>query len=139
MFSLDWKSYFAARANNKLGNKTIAVHTKAWSPQNDGKKHFQMLILDASNVLLATDNNKKIHALHSFKVAGGTFLCPTTKLMCLLGTGANATALLVDKSSFLNHCNLVTPTIDKLQECSNKDKVNKIEAPDESEALTYPG
>jgi hypothetical protein len=85
------------------------------------------------------DNIKKIHTLNSFKVAGGTLLHPTTKLMCLLGTGANATALLINKSSFVNPCNLITPMINILQECSNKNEVNKIEGMDKSEAVTYPG
>jgi hypothetical protein len=59
-----------------------------------------MLIVDANNIVLAMDYDKKIHTLHSFKVAGGTLLCPTTKLMCLLGTGGNATILLVKKQAF---------------------------------------
>jgi hypothetical protein len=75
------------------------------------------------------DPSKKIHALHSFKVVGGTLLCPSTKLRCLLVAGSNTTALLIDKQSFLNPCNLVTPTTDKLQECSNKDEVNEINTP----------
>jgi hypothetical protein len=33
----------------------------------------------------------------------------------------------------------VTPTIDDLQECSNKDKVNAINAPPDNGAVTYPG
>jgi hypothetical protein len=59
--------------------------------------------------------------------------------MCLLGTGAHATALLVDKQSLLNPCNLVNPSIDKLQACSNEDKVNEIAEPDKTGAVTYPG
>jgi hypothetical protein len=43
-----------------------------------------------------------------------------------LGTGSNATAFLVDKQSYLNPCNLVNPTNDKLQECSAKDKVKAM-------------
>jgi hypothetical protein len=97
------------------------------------------LISDINNVLLATDQDKKIHALHSFKVSGGTLLRPTTKLMCLLGSGLSATAFLVDKQSLLNPCNLVTLTIDNLQECSNEDKVNAINAPPDNGAVTYPG
>jgi hypothetical protein len=94
--------------------------------------------LDVDNVVLATDKDKKIHALHSFKVSGGTPLHPNTKLMCLLGLGSSATAFLLDKQSLLNPCNLVTPTIDNLQECSNKDKVNAINAPPKNRAVTYP-
>ncbi len=86
-----------------------------------------------------TDQDKKIHALHSFKVSGGTLLCPTTKLMCLLGLGSSATAFLVDKQSLLHPCNLVTPTINDLQECSEEDEVNAINAPHDNGAVTYPG
>jgi hypothetical protein len=106
MLSLDWKSYIAAQ--NELGNKNTAMYIKAWFPHNDDQKRFQALISDADNILLATDYNKKIHALHSFKVTGGTRLCPTTKLMNLLGTGVNASALLVNKPKFSNLCNVVT-------------------------------
>jgi hypothetical protein len=94
--------------------------------------------LDIDNILLVTDQDK-IHALHSFKVPGGTLLRPTTKLMCLICSGSCATALLIDKQSLLNPCNLVTPTIDDLQECSNKDEVNTIYAPPDNRAVTNPG
>jgi hypothetical protein len=59
--------------------------------------------------------------------------------MCLLGAGSNATPLIIDKQSLLNPCNLVTPTIDDLQECSNEHEVNVINIPDENGAVTYPG
>jgi hypothetical protein len=84
MLSLNWKSYFAAQAINELGNENTAVYTEILVPPNDDQHSFQTLILDANNILLATDYDKKIHALHSFKV---TLLHNTTKLMCLLGTG----------------------------------------------------
>jgi hypothetical protein len=68
----------------------------------------------------------KIHALHSFKVLGGTLLCPATKLLCLLGSLPSAATFIIDKQSLLNPCNQVTPTINELQECSNKDQVNMV-------------
>jgi hypothetical protein len=36
-------------------------------------------------------------------------------------------------------CNLVTPTIDALRECTTATKVAKIEAPNENGLVTYPG
>jgi hypothetical protein len=55
-----------------------------------------------------------ILVLHSFKKVGGTLLCPNKKLMCLSGTGANATAIEVDATNLMADCPLVTPTIDAL-------------------------
>jgi hypothetical protein len=138
MLHLNWNSHLAAQADNELGNKNTMVYTEAWSPDKNNNKRFQTLILDVGNVLLATDQDKKIHALHSFKVSGGTPLHPTTKLMCHLGLGSSATAFLLNKQSLLNPCNLVTPTIYNLQECSNEDKVNAINTPPKNRAVTYP-
>jgi hypothetical protein len=139
MLHANWQSFFAARADNELGNKNTSTYTEAWSPDKSNSVRFQTLVSDINNVIFAADQDKNIHALQSFKVTGGTLLRPTTKLMCLLGTGSSATAFIIDKQSLLNPCNLITPTINELQECSNEDEVNAINAPDDGGAVTYPG
>jgi hypothetical protein len=139
MLHTNWQSFFAARADNDLGNKNTLIYTEAWSPNKSDGVRFQTLISDINSVIFTADQDKNIHALHSFKVAGGTLLCPTTKLMCLVGSGLSTTAFIVNKQSLLNPCNLITPTINELQECSNEDEVNAINAPDDDGAVTYPG
>jgi hypothetical protein len=139
MLHLDWKTFFAARADNEQGNKNTSVYTEAWSPDTNDNERFQTLTADPDNVLLVTNNDNKIHALHSFKVVGGSVLRPnSTKLICLLGTGTNATTLLVDKQSLLTRNNLVTPTIDELSKCFDKNDVNAVATPTTRE-VTYPG
>jgi hypothetical protein len=138
MLHTNWQSFFAAQADNNLGNKNTLIYTKAWLPDKSNDVRFQTLISDINSIIFAADQDKNIHALH-IKVAGGTLLCPTTKLMCLLGSGSSATAFIIDKQSLLKTCNLITPTINELQECSNKDEVNAINAPDDDGAVTYSG
>jgi hypothetical protein len=137
--SNDWQSYYAARADGELGNKNSSVYTKAWSPDKSDARRFQTLISDINNIVFAVDQDKNIHALHSFKVSGGSLLCPSTKLFCLLGTGLRATAFIIDRQTLLNPCNMITPTIDELQECSNEDEVKAIKAPAADGLVTYPG
>jgi hypothetical protein len=110
----NWQSFFAARADNELGNKNSSVYTEAWSPDKNDATRFQTLISDINNVVFAVDHNKNIHALHSFKVSGGSLLCPSMKLMCLLGTGSRETAFIIDRNTLWNPCNMITPTIDDL-------------------------
>jgi hypothetical protein len=94
---------------------TSATRTpQARSPDKNDDERFQTLISDIDNVLLATDQDMKIHTLHSFKVLGGTLLRPATKLLCLLGSGPSAATFIINKQSLLNPCNLFTPTIDEL-------------------------
>ena len=72
------ESFFAARPDNELGDKSTSIYTKAWSPDKNDKARFRTLTADIDNVILATDKNRNIPALHSFKVAGGTLLRQAT-------------------------------------------------------------
>jgi hypothetical protein len=135
----DWQSYYAALANSELGNKNTSVFTKAWSPDKSDAERFQTLVSDINNVVFAVDQDKNIHALHSFKVSGGSLLSPSTKLTCLLGTGSQATAFIIDRQSLLTPCNMITPTIDVLEVCSDEDEVKAVDAPEADGLVTYPG
>jgi hypothetical protein len=57
-------------------DKKASVYTEAWSPNKSGATRFQTLISDIDNVVFGVDNDKNIHALHSFKVSGGSLLRP---------------------------------------------------------------
>ena len=90
-------------------------------------------------VLFAADSNKKLLVLHSFKNAGGTLFHPEKKLMFLSGTGEIATVFEVNPLTLTADCNLVTPTIDALRECTTATEVAELEAPDENGFVTYSG
>jgi hypothetical protein len=59
--------------------------------------------------------------------------------MCLLGTGASATAIEVNFKELVANCNLVTPTIEELSECKTASEVSELEEPNETGLVTYPG
>jgi hypothetical protein len=54
----DWKSFFAARADSKTGNKNTSVFTKAWLPDKNNKEHFQTLTSDPNMVIFAAGKTK---------------------------------------------------------------------------------
>ncbi len=66
-------------------------------------------------------------------------LCPEKKFMCLSGTGEIATVFEVNPLTLMAECNLVTPTINALRECTKATEVAEVEAPDENGLVTYPG
>ena len=96
MLSIDWKTYIATSTDNADANKNTSVFTEAWLPEKSRDQRFQTLTADPDMVLFATDSNKKLLVLHSFKNAGGTLLRPEKKLMSLSGTGSLATVFEVD-------------------------------------------
>jgi hypothetical protein len=138
MPSIDWKTFIAAR-DNAAANKNTSVFTEAWSPKKSIDQPFQTLTMDPDLVLFAADSNKNLLVLHSFKNAGGTLLHPEKKLMCLSGTGSLTTVFEVDHLTLMTECNLVTPTINALRECTAAIEVAKVEAPKENGTVTYPG
>jgi hypothetical protein len=133
------KSFFAACADNKTGNKITSVFTKAWSPETNDEQHFQTLTSDPNMIIFAAGKNKKLLTFHSFKNAAGTLLCPENKLMCLLGTGASTIAIKINSKQLVANCNLVTLTINKLRKCKTADKVSAIKAPNKTGLVAYPG
>ncbi len=90
-------------------------------------------------VLFAADSNKMLLVLHSFKNTGGTWFCPEKKLMCLSGTREVATVFEVNPLTLMANCNLITPTINALCECTTATEVAELEAPDKNGLVTYPG
>ena len=135
----DWKSFFAARTDNETGNKNTSVFTEAWLPDKNDKEHFQTLSSNPKMVIFAAGKNKKLLTFHSFKNAGGTLLRPDNKLMCLLGTGASATAIEVNFKELMANCNLVTPTIEELSKCKTASEVSDLEEPNKTGLVTHPG
>ncbi len=135
----DWKSFFAARADNQTGNKNTPIYTEARPPDKNDEERFQTLTSDPNMVIFAAGNNKKLLTFHSFKNAGGTLLRPDNKLMCLLGTGASATAIKVNFKEIVANSNLVIPKIEELSKCKTASEVSELEAPNETGLVTYPG
>jgi hypothetical protein len=76
----NWKTSIAARADNTAGNENTSVFTEAWLPEKGIDQRFQTLTGDPDMILFATDSNKKLLVIHSFKNAGGTLLHPEKKL-----------------------------------------------------------
>ncbi len=85
------------------------------------------------------DLSKKLQVFNGFKNAGGTLLHPDNKLRCLFGTGVSAIAIQVKDANFVADCPLITPTINKILECSSPIEITDITAPDKGGLAAYPG
>jgi len=58
LHAIDWQSFYAARADNFLGNKNSSVYTEAWSPDKSDDTRFQILISDIDNVVFGVDHDR---------------------------------------------------------------------------------
>jgi hypothetical protein len=96
-----WHDYFSACPSNKAGNKDTRVFNAAWARNLPNAMKLAMITNDASIAILAVDANNKIIVMHSFKNLGGTLTNPVNKYACLIGSGRNTVAVIVDTASLL--------------------------------------
>jgi hypothetical protein len=95
---------------------------------------------DASLAVLAVNANNKIMIMHSFNNLGGTLTNPVNKYACLIGSGRNAVAVIVDTASFLTLPEVSTPTYKTIISCMTNEEiaglVNKAAAPTNIQTTT---
>jgi hypothetical protein len=78
---------------------------------------------DASIAVLAVDANNKIMIMHSFKNLGGALTNPVNKYACLIGSGRNTVAVIVDTASFLALPEVSTPMYKMIISCMTKEEI----------------
>jgi hypothetical protein len=78
---------------------------------------------DTSIAVLAVDTNNRIIVMHSFKNLGGTPTNPVNKYACLIGSGHNAVAVIVDTASLLTLPKVATLVYEMIILCITKEEI----------------
>ena len=109
-----WKSYFLSlTASNESGDRNIPGFTGTMNFESS--VNVKMTTLNEPNgVLLTANNRQEIVLLHNPNNFGGTLLCPTDKVGCLLGVGHNATPVIIDATAALQPLQVVVPHAHRL-------------------------
>ena len=68
-------------------------------------------------LLLIVNNSKEVSIIHHTHNFGGTLLCPTHKVGCLVGMGPNATLVVLDHRSALSPVIAFVPPIGDIKAC----------------------
>lgn len=61
------------------------------------------------------------------------------KITCILSFGSQGTFVELNAQSAVVNCNIVTPSIDDLEKCSDADGFSKLKAPDNDTLVTFKG
>jgi hypothetical protein len=126
------RNYFSAHPSNEAGNKDTRVFNVAWARNLPDTTKLATITNDASTTILAVNANNKIIIMQSFKNLGGTLTNPVNKYTCLIGSGCNAVAVIVDTASLLALPKVVMPAYETIISCITKeiaDLVTKAAAP----------
>jgi hypothetical protein len=112
-----WNALFnSLTAVNESGNRNIAGFTGAMNADTDIDVQMMRLTQPLGPILLA-NNSKEVSIIHHPHNFGGTLLCPTHKVGCLVGMGPNTTPVVLDHQSAINPVNVIVPPIEDIQAC----------------------
>ena len=93
------------------------------SSENSDDARVKSLTEEVDTVILIANENRKVVVIHSPKNHGGTRTRPTNKVSCLIGTGPQATCVILNEKQAIVDCNIMTPDLDDLRGCTLKEDV----------------
>jgi hypothetical protein len=128
-FHASWNALFNSLATaNESGNRNVAGFTGAmdFEVSLDAK---MMSLNQPYGLLLVADNKKEVIILHNPHNFGGTLLCPTNKVGCLVSTGPAAVPVIVDHQGALRSIQAIVPSIEDIANCPTADDLASLPTP----------
>ena len=144
MSSNTWKQHFANLASNEDGNRNMNSYSLALAAGATLQSKIKNLVEDVDSIFFVADDEKCLQLIHSPMNLGGTRTRVDNKIVCLIGMGSQATAVILDFKTALADRNIVTPTIDDIVNCGTKEEILDLVCPDQPEegsldGVTFPG
>jgi hypothetical protein len=98
-----WADFFSNHTSNDTRNRNLQAFSDILGAEVSNEAKLRDLVDEIDTVILGADPNKNIMPFNSPKNFGGTRSRPNNKVLCMLGFGARATAVLLDlNSAFTN-------------------------------------
>ena len=134
-----WKQFYLSLPGNEQGNKNMGSFSLSMSSSQSADARMNSLTEDVDTVIFIADENKKVAVIHSPKNHGGTRTRPTNKISCLVGLGPQAACVVLNETQALFDCNIRTPTLDELEECTSSEEVKALDPPGLLAPVTFEG
>jgi hypothetical protein len=129
-FHASWKALFDLITTvNKSGNQNVAGFTGAMD--FEASLEVKMMRLDQPYGLLLAANNKQkeVSILHHPHNIGGTLLCPTNKVGCLIGIGPSSVPVILDHNKALRSIQAIISPIKDIVGCPTVDNLAALPTP----------
>ena len=139
MASTTFTQHFTNLPSNEAGNKNMSAFSSSTASSLPRSERLRNVTATMDYVIATADGENNIQLIHSMLNVGGTMIRPVHKILGLIGTGSNPVAIIVQHEFLTNECEISTPLIDEIKECSTAAEIKALVAPEENGAVTYPG
>ena len=119
-----WQSHFDAFGSSDATNANMAMFSDAMDTEKSKIKKINDLVEVDDTVALIKDKDGNLRALHNFKKIGGTRIRPNMQIICLVGSNARATGIVVNADHITKSKEITIPTADVIWNCST---INELE------------
>jgi hypothetical protein len=124
-----WKALFALITTvNKAGDRNVAGFTGAMDLEASLEVKMMKLV-QPFGLLLAANNKKEIAIIHHPHNFGGTLLCPSNKVGCLIGVGPSAIPVMLIHDRALRSIAATIPPIMAIVGCATVNKLSALPPP----------
>jgi len=114
----NWRDYFMNHPNTDAGNETIPAFTAALSAELEDFERVEALVEEIDTIILAANTDGQILILHGPKRFGGTRSRATSKIVGLMGLGAEAQRIIINEDTAVLACKIKTPTFGAIRGCA---------------------
>ena len=131
--STNWKQHYASLASNNDGNKMMMNFSKSITESLSDKDKINALTEETDSVIFIADDQGSITVIHSPTKLGGTRSRPELKIVCLVGMGPLATAVVLNDKQAIAIFKIATPEKDKFHDCTSAEQFSVLDVEDNEE------
>ena len=131
--STNWKQHCASLASNNDGNKMMMNFSKSITESLSDKDKINALTEENDSVIFIADDQGSINVIHSPTKLGGTRSRPELKIVCLVGMGPLATAVVLNDKQAIAIFKIATPEKDNFYDCTSAEQFSVLDVEDNEE------
>jgi hypothetical protein len=109
-----WQAYLRAINKANSANKNFGAFINAMAEKNSKNDKITALMEDPDSIIMVADNRNRVKFTYSCKKFGGTRTKPTTMIGGLIGQGARAFPIVIDKDNATSSKLVKIPTTTKI-------------------------
>jgi hypothetical protein len=121
-----WQAHLRAINKANSANKNFGAFINAMAEKNSKNDKISAPTEDPDSIIMVADNRNRLKLIDSCKKFGGTRTKPTTTIGGLIGQGARALPIVIDKDNATSSKLVKIPTTAKIWACKDTEQLKNL-------------
>jgi hypothetical protein len=121
-----WQACLCSISKANLANKNFGAFISAMAEKNLKNDKITALTEDLDSIIMVADNRNRVKFIHSCKKFGGSCIKSATTIGGLIGQGARAFPIIINKDNAMSSTSVKIPTTSKIWACKNTEQLKNL-------------